>query len=491
MFLLVYLIRTYLRQIDAALSNPFSTAFMKRQRAGDDGSRKEERGLRPDADATELAAGDEEPIDPRRVADILALQAQRSREQSMYAANQQLILPSTLPQHHTFGYQAEMGQLSTPQQRHSDSPLEAARRHLMATSGFSLSTASPLTQSGDVNFQNTPLRHRQMIPNEIRSLLQQQQQFRQQSSLEAQLAGMYRPPGSSFSGLDSTAFLQECRLQGSQSAATTAEQQRHQMSQAASLYTPHIQRNSMSSAERLYPQQPQATHHLGSWLPQLYGLGSASLATSVFRPDDARQSHAFDNGMQPQGNYPLNRTYPGFLGSNPYGPNPVESSRQTPTALSSKAISNSAEYQRTYIKKQGKPTRPLSAYNIFFKEERQKILQGSPDSADSDGVTDEKPSAKKSKSSKTKRKVGFEDMAKIIAQRWESVKADANQKRYYQDLADQDKHRYQTELAEWKRQRSDELTERREELERTVGEETMEKYLDSIKNNPKAKPPPK
>jgi hypothetical protein len=487
MLLFVHLIRTYLRQIDADLSNPFSTAVMKRQRAGDDGSRREERGHRPDDDTTGQVAGDEEPVDSRRLADILALQAQQRREQSMHAANQ-LILPSTLSQHQTFGFQAEMGRLSMPQRRHSDSPLEAARRHLMATSGFSPSTASPSTQSGGMNFHDTLFRHRQMIPDEIRSLLQQQQQFRQQSSLEAQLLGMYRPPGSSFSGLDSTAFLQESQFQGSQSAAITAERQRHQMSQAASLYTPHIQRNSMPSAEPLYPQQPQATHHLGSWPPQLYGLGSASLATAAFRPDDARQSHPFDNGVQPQGNYPLNQSY---MGLNPYGPSPIESSHQPPTEPSSNAITNSVEYQRTYIKKQGKPTRPLSAYNIFFKEERQKILQGSPDSADSDGAMDKKPSAKKSKSSKTKRKVGFEDMAKIIAQRWDTVKSDPNQKRYYQDLADQDKHRYQTELAEWKRQRSDELTERREELERTVGEDTMEKYLDSIKNNPKAKPPPK
>jgi hypothetical protein len=469
---------------------------MKRQRAGDDGPRREEHGQRPDADAaTEQKAGDEELIDPRRLADILALHAQHRGEQSMYATNtnQQLILPPTFPQYHTFGLHAEMGRLSTPQRRHSDTPLEAARRHLMATRGFSPSTANPYIQSGGMNFQNTPVRQQQMTPNDIRSLLQQQQQFQQQSSLEGRLAGMYRPRAPSFSGPDSTAFLHGSRLQGSLTAATIAEQQRYQMSQAAaSFYTPHIQRNSMPGAGRLYSQlqHPQATHHLGS--PQLYGLGSASLATAAFRPDDARQSHPFDIGLQPQGNNPLNQHYPGFLGSNPNGPNPIESSRQqAPIEPSSKDTVHSAVYQRTYIKKKGKPTRPLSAYNIFFKEERQKILQGSPDSADSDGVLDKKPSAKKSKSSKTKRKVGFEDMAKIIAQRWELVKADANQKRYYQDLADQDKRRYQTELAEWKRQRSDELTERREELERTVGEETMEKYLDSIKNNPKAKPPPK
>jgi hypothetical protein len=459
---------------------------MKRQRAGEDGSRRGEHGQSPDAEATEQKAADEEPIDPRRLAAILALQAQHRGEQTMYATNQQLILPSTMPQQHTFGFHVDMDRLSTPQRRHSDTPLEAARRRLMATSGLSPSTANPLTQiSGGMNFRNTPLRHQQMIPNDIRLMLQQQQRFQQQSSLEAQLAGMYRPPGSSFSGLDSTAFLHESRLQGSLSADAIAEQQQwHQMSQAASLYTPPIQRNSMSSVERLYPQQPQAAQHIGSWPPQLYGLDSASLAAAAFRPDDARQSRPFDNGVQT----PLNQTY---MGSNPYGPSPIESSHQPPTEPSSNAITNSAEYQRTYIKKQGKPTRPLSAYNIFFKEERQKILQGSPDSADSDGAMDKKPSAKKSKSSKTKRKVGFEDMAKIIAQRWDTVKSDPNQKRYYQDLADQDKHRYQTELAEWKRQRSDELTERREELERTVGEDTMEKYLDSIKNNPKAKPPPK
>ena len=120
-----------------------------------------------------------------------------------------------------------------------------------------------------------------------------------------------------------------------------------------------------------------------------------------------------------------------------------------------------------------KPKRPLSAYNIFFRQERQKLLgegesnedvvgQGSIEEAkDGDDVEDKKPAAvadvlgsKKRKRGKPHHKVTFEQMAKIIGQRWKELESDETKKKHYQDIALKDKERYQAEIVAWKQQRN-------------------------------------
>lgn len=117
-----------------------------------------------------------------------------------------------------------------------------------------------------------------------------------------------------------------------------------------------------------------------------------------------------------------------------------------------------------------KPKRPLSAYNIFFRQERQKLLgenddvvqEGNSDEAkDGDDHEDKKPAAvvevlgsKKRKRGKPHHKVTFEQMAKIIGQRWKELESDEQKKKHYQDIAQKDKERYQTEITAWKQQRN-------------------------------------
>ena len=117
-----------------------------------------------------------------------------------------------------------------------------------------------------------------------------------------------------------------------------------------------------------------------------------------------------------------------------------------------------------------KPKRPLSAYNIFFRQERQKLL-GETDGDDNDGddddakgsddFEDKKPAAvgdaagsKKRKRGKPHHKVSFEQMAKIIGQRWKELESDDSKKKHYQEIAQKDKERYQAEIAVWKQQRN-------------------------------------
>jgi HMG-box domain len=127
-----------------------------------------------------------------------------------------------------------------------------------------------------------------------------------------------------------------------------------------------------------------------------------------------------------------------------------------------------------------KPKRPLSAYNIFFKEERRNLLsdKSTDETKDGDTSDDKKPAAidtivperqttKKRKRGKPHHKVSFEEMAKIIGQRWKDLDSDESKKKYYQNLADRDKERYHAELAVWKKERSAMLAEQRQSFETT------------------------
>lgn len=148
-----------------------------------------------------------------------------------------------------------------------------------------------------------------------------------------------------------------------------------------------------------------------------------------------------------------------------------------------------------------KPKRPLSAYNIFFQQERQKLLGGddavkedttdASDDKHKDNDDEKKPAAnpigaEPLKSTKRKRgkphhKVTFEAMAKIIGQKWKDLEADKERKKFYQDLAQNDKERYQKEIATWKKQRNAALTEQRKNLEATVDDNIKERYMEHAK----------
>jgi len=103
----------------------------------------------------------------------------------------------------------------------------------------------------------------------------------------------------------------------------------------------------------------------------------------------------------------------------------------------------------TKKKPKDKPKRPLSAYNFFFKEEREKILkvvlsedpskvQTDPDAEDF--LNEETIGRLKKEGGK----VSFEEMGKIIGQRWKNIDPDRLAK--YSEMASEDTERYKTEM---------------------------------------------
>lgn len=149
-------------------------------------------------------------------------------------------------------------------------------------------------------------------------------------------------------------------------------------------------------------------------------------------------------------------------------------------------------------KPKNKPKRPLSAYNIFFKDERANILSNIPDKSEEDEEEEEEEEKKikdedgaegeegeeggeKKKSSTKKRKrvphgkIGFESLAKIVGQRWKELAPDELEK--YKKLAEEDMKRYRKEMESYVQKQREGLEQSREHLEKLVDEETKKRYF--------------
>lgn len=100
-----------------------------------------------------------------------------------------------------------------------------------------------------------------------------------------------------------------------------------------------------------------------------------------------------------------------------------------------------------------RPKRPLSAYNIFFKEERARILAEIPEStgpaADApDGAPTPAPAkSRRRRNRNTHGKISFESLAKTIGRRWQEQTPE--QVRYYKEKAGVDMLRYKEELQKY------------------------------------------
>ena len=105
------------------------------------------------------------------------------------------------------------------------------------------------------------------------------------------------------------------------------------------------------------------------------------------------------------------------------------------------------------------PKRPLSAYNLFFKDEREKLLNRGKT-----GVGDDASDAGKKKPSG----IGFANLAKTIAAKWNELAPDLRAP--YEEIASKEKAKYDEAVAKW----------RVEQKEKQAKEKAMKKEAEEL-----------
>ncbi|GAX27365.1 hypothetical protein FisN_17Lh252 [Fistulifera solaris] len=122
-------------------------------------------------------------------------------------------------------------------------------------------------------------------------------------------------------------------------------------------------------------------------------------------------------------------------------PATTSTDRSDSSAQSAETKKMPTKARRSWKKPAGMPRRPLSAYNLFFKEERKKLLGG--EDAEGDSLV-----TSKRKHRKTHGKIGFADLAKSISQTWHDLKKEEKHK--YENEAKKRKQEYFLQLQEYK-----------------------------------------
>ena len=119
-----------------------------------------------------------------------------------------------------------------------------------------------------------------------------------------------------------------------------------------------------------------------------------------------------------------------------------KSSGQTDQSTGQHALSQMTESTR---KCDGKPRRPLSAYNLFFREQRERIIEERAKLL----PAPPEPTVTRSggRRKKQKAKVPFEELAKLIGARWKNI--DPEELLRLKGLAQEDANRYKLEMQEY------------------------------------------
>ena len=125
--------------------------------------------------------------------------------------------------------------------------------------------------------------------------------------------------------------------------------------------------------------------------------------------------------------------------------------------------------RKKWKKPKDKPKRPLSAYNLLFQYERERLLHGDPEPNEAETIDVNQDLEVGLKSDG---RIGFAALAKEVATKWKRL--EPHQKESFERDAEKEKERYRVELQEWKtnqskrEQEAEDWTARREEVIRSL-----------------------
>eukprot|EP00549_Striatella_unipunctata_P005425 CAMPEP_0118701538 /NCGR_PEP_ID=MMETSP0800-20121206/17313_1 /TAXON_ID=210618 ORGANISM="Striatella unipunctata, Strain CCMP2910" /NCGR_SAMPLE_ID=MMETSP0800 /ASSEMBLY_ACC=CAM_ASM_000638 /LENGTH=270 /DNA_ID=CAMNT_0006602483 /DNA_START=54 /DNA_END=866 /DNA_ORIENTATION=+ len=114
------------------------------------------------------------------------------------------------------------------------------------------------------------------------------------------------------------------------------------------------------------------------------------------------------------------------------------------TTVPQKKIGKSKK--KCWKKPKDKPKRPLSAYNLFFQEQRERIL-----SNEGQEPIPSKDCQARRNHKKSHGKIGFAALARTVASKWKILEAPDRVK--YEQQASVEKNRYKMELEKWNEKR--------------------------------------
>lgn len=134
---------------------------------------------------------------------------------------------------------------------------------------------------------------------------------------------------------------------------------------------------------------------------------------------------------------------------------PSRSTGRPPSSTGSVSSSGSGSRgkRRSWKKPKDKPKRPLSAYNIFFKHERQRIVEGRPEECTPEETIRAIESIvcmsrETRRHRKTHGRISFGDLARKIAEKWKNIAP--KQKAVFEHYAELDMRRYRKDVKLWK-----------------------------------------
>jgi len=129
----------------------------------------------------------------------------------------------------------------------------------------------------------------------------------------------------------------------------------------------------------------------------------------------------------------------------------ADSNTDGATESKEKAKAVEAPKKRTrkkWKKPPGKPNRPLSAYNLYFRKERAVMLGDAADKTDQE-------QGKKRVHRKSHGKIGFAEMARIIGGKWKALPEE--DKKEFVEVAVVEKERYAKDLANWREEQKQKI----------------------------------